>query len=349
MFILFTTEDMLYRICENANSDYVLDLWYRIILSTKQVAIRKEQVDTTNPWIQVLHRMDVDIYAEQEWIEKVSANNQLVLDEPTASFLLDLPSDLCQNLQKNYGIACYTTDATPVVPFFANRGWHIDTADSDKEKSWEALLGNLTVPSNSMVIVDRYLFSSNPGETIEDSFTNLVQILSRLLPHSMASGVLDVSIVFDFDAINFRKDKKPDGTEIDLPYLAKRINKLKKEINRSYAYNISLLSINANCLNYDKTHNRKIFSNYYIIRAEHKIKAYNERKRALCDQELTFSYIFSDGLNDRSSIPEKSKDNTIKTLKEILQSESKAVKPSLLIYRNGQNISISEYANVLLQ
>lgn len=348
MFILYTTEDMLYRICENANSDCVLDLWYKIILSTKQVAIQKGQIDTENFWIQVLHRMGVSIYAEQEWIDSVCADNKTVLEEPTASFLLDLPSNLTQNLQSNYGIACYTTGTTPVMPFFANRGWHVDTTDSDKEKSWEALLGDLAIPSNSLVIVDRYLFSSNPGETIEDSFTNLIQILNRLLPQSMASGVLDVSIIFDFDSINFKKDKKPDGTEIDMPYLAKRINKLKKEVNRPYAYNISLISINANCLNYDKTHNRKIFSNYYIIRAEHKIKAYNEKKRALCDQELTFSYIFSDGLNDRSSIPEKSKESTIKTLQEILLSESKAIKPSMLIYRNGQNIPISEYSNVLL-
>ena len=349
MFILYTTEDMLYRICENASSDCVLDLWYKIILFTKQVAVRKEQIDTTNPWIQVLHRMDVKIYAEEEWLEEVSANNQLVLEEPTASFLLDLPSDISLNLQNNYGIACYTTGATPDMPFFANRGWHIDTADSEKEKSWEALLGDLAIPSNSIVIVDRYLFSSNSGETIEDSFTNLIQILNRLLPQSMASGVLDVSIVFDFDTINFKKDKKPDGTEIDMPYLAKRINKLKKEINRPYAYNISLLSINASCLNYDKTHNRKIFSNYYIIRAEHKLKAYNEKKRTLCDQELTFSYIFSDGLNDRSSVPEKSKGQTIKALKELIDSEAKAIKPSMMIYRNGQNIPISEYSNVLLK
>ena len=107
MFILYTTEDMLYRICENASSDCVLDLWYKIILSTKQVAVQKEQIDTTNPWIQVLHRMDVKIYAEEEWLEEVFANNQLALEEPTASFLLDLPRDISQNLQNNYFLLKY--------------------------------------------------------------------------------------------------------------------------------------------------------------------------------------------------------------------------------------------------
>ena len=348
MFILYTTEDMLYRICENASSDSVLDLWYKIILSTKQVAIQKNQIDTENTWIRVLHRMGVSIYTEQEWLENVVADNQHVLEEPTASFLLDFPSNLLKKLQNNYGIACFDAKSITSSPFFTNRGWHVDTDDDDKVKSWDALLGDLAIPSNSIVIVDRYLFSSAHGESIEDSFTNLKQILEKLLPISMAPDILDVTIVYDFDTINFKKDKKLDGSEIDMPYLAKRINKLKKEISRPYAYNISLISINSKCLNYDTTHNRKIFSNYYIIRAEHKIKSYNEKGKSLCYHALTFSYIFYDGLYDISSIPEKSKDSTIKAIQEIIKSESKAIMPSMIIYRNGQHIPITEYSNVLL-
>lgn len=339
---------MLYRICENANSDYALNIWYKIILSTKQVAIETKQINQENAWIKILHRMGVKIYAELEWLENVYSNNQLVLEEPTATYLLDIPADIALSLKNYYGIICIPIKSFNSLPLYTERGWHINTSDSEKDKSWKALIGDLSIPSNAIIIIDRYLFSSNTGETIEDSFTNLSQILECLLPQSSAHGVIDVSIIFDFDTINFKKDRKPDGNEIDMSYLAKRTNKLKKEINRSYAFNISLLSINSNCLNYDKTHNRKILSNYYIIRADYKIKAYNARRKSLCDQELTFSYIFSDGLNDRSSIPEKTKDNTIEAIREIIDSEAKAVKPSMLIYRNGISIPISEFSNVLL-
>ncbi len=345
MFILYTTEEMLYRICQEASSEPIYDLWYRIILSTKQVAIDKQQVNTQNEWIQVLHKIGVKIFTEQEWLERVFQDNDLVIEEPTASFLLDLSQEHINNLRDKYGMACYATNSLDKPPFFSNRGWHINTSDPDQEKSWNALLSGLSIPSNSIIILDRYFFSSNAGESIEDSFTNLRQILELLLPPTSKNGLLDVSIIFDFGTI---KDKKLDGGDLDMAYLAKRINKIKKDINRPYAYNISLISINANCLNYEKTHNRKIFSNYYIIRAEHKLKAYNERRGALCDQELTFSYIFSDGLYDRSTIPEKTKDQTIKTLQEIIKSELKAIEPQMEIYRNGKRIPISDYTNILL-
>ena len=349
MFILYTTEDMLYRICEKANSDCVCDIWYKIILSTKQVAIDREDINTDNQWIQILHRMGVNIYAEHEWIKSISNDNSRVLEEPTATFLLDFPAELSNVFQVKYGILCYSTAMNTQPPFFTKRGWHIDTSDIDKPKSWEALLSDLSIPSNSIVIVDRYLFSSNPGETIKDSFTNIIQILDKMLPQTLADGTLDVSIIFDFDTINFKKDRKKDGNNIDMSYLANQVNKLKKDINRPYAYSISLISINSNCLNYDITHNRKIFSNYYLIGAEHKIKAYNSHKET-CTQVLSFSYIFSEGLNnnDRSTIPEKTKDNTINRIKEIIKSELNAKEPSMQIYRNGREIRIKEYSNVLL-
>ena len=340
---------MLYRICENASSNDALDCWYKIIVNTKQVALSTNELDITNTWIQQLHKMGITIYAEKEWLDKMFSSNDIIIEEPTAAYMLDIPQSACDKLKHDFGVLCYSTDKTISIPIFTGRGWHIDTSDTDKEKSWKALLSDLSIPSNAIIIVDRYLFSSSAGETIEDSFFNLKQILELLLPQSINNGIFDVSLFFDFSSINFNKDKKPDGTTIDMAYLAKRVNKIKKDINRAYPFSLSLISVSSNCLNYDKTHNRRIISNYYIVRAEHKIKAYNERRGPLCNQDLSFSYIFSDGLYDRSTIPEKSKDSTLNALKETLESAQKAKNPEVIIYRNGQKIDISDYTNILLK
>ena len=344
---------MLYRICEKASSNSIFDSWYKIIINTKQVALSTNELDTDNPWIQHLHKIGIAIYTEQEWLDNLVTNYNMVLEEPTAAYMLDIPKSVCDKLLQDYGVLCFPVDSNVPAPIFINRGWHIDTSDPDKEKSWNALLSDLSIPSNSIIIVDRYLFSSGVGETIEDSFFNLHQILELLLPQTINNGILDVSLFFDFSSINFKKDKKPDATDIDMAYLAKRVNKIKKDIKRTYPFSITLVSVSSNCLNYDKTHNRRIISNYYIVRAEHKIKAYNSRNKALCDQDLSFAYIFSDGLNDKSTIPEKSKDNTLKALKATLESAQKVennnLAPEVEIYKNGQKIPISKYFNVLLK
>lgn len=349
MFILYTTEGMLYHICQEANSNSVCKTWYQIITKTKQVAIDKDEYDVTNEWVQQLHRMGVKIYSEKEWLDRVREDNRSILEEPTAAYILDIPESEAQFLNKEYGVWCQSILKDLESPIFIEPDWYIETSDETKEKNWNALLSGLSVPTNTIILLDRYLFSSESGENIEDSFTNIKQILNLLLPKKVAGNILDVSIIFDFEKINFKKDKKPDGTDITMAYLAKRINKLKGEIKREYPYNISLISISRNCPEYDKTHNRRILSNYYLVTADHKLKAYRENK-ALCEQNLTFLYIFSKGLvNPRSSMPEVTRHNTIGYIKKILEAEKKAKKSEVIIYRNGKEISISEYSNTLLQ
>ena len=67
---------------------------------------------------------------------------------------------------------------------------------------------------------------------------------------------------------------------------------------------------------YEETHDRFIISNYFVIHASHKIKAFNAQQKSLCAQKLTFDYLYSEGIeeDDISSTPEVSQDRVLKAL-----------------------------------
>lgn len=148
------------------------------------------------------------------------------------------------------------------------------------------------------------LFSSEVGESIDDSLFNLEQILDNLLPVRCADNIMQVTLIFDFSTFKHERDKKGDGSNYTFKSLAERVNKVKRNV-RTYVYTLELLSINSDCYRYEDTHDRRIIANLNITEALHKLKAFTSDKRSLCGQNITFKRLFEEGLEygDKSTLP----------------------------------------------
>lgn len=321
MFVVYTTEDNLIRLCsEKENS------WYKIIMKIKEVVVSTnngDNWDTTNQLLQTLHRAGVSICTgDNDFINQIATNHpEYVLEDPCAAYLLDIDKEKAEKIQNKYGVICQPQ--TEDRNILTQEGWEIDTAAcAQEQKSWKSFFAGHNCPLNSLVIIDRYFFSSEAGETIEYSLHNLRQILDALLPASCPDNVIQVSIVFDFTKFNHNID----GRGYTLQTLAEKVNRVKRSV-REYAYTLELLSINSNCYNYEDTHNRRIIANFSVTSALHKLKAFYEQNQSLADQYITFRRLFEKGLNegDKSTAPAFSQAIILDKIKDIISTSKSTI------------------------
>jgi hypothetical protein len=79
---------------------------------------------------------------------------------------------------------------------------------------------------------------------------------------------------------------------------------------------LEILGITPDSDIYDELHNRRIVSNYYIIKVEHKLAAFNKNV-STCLQTITPQVLFTvDSLNKNSTPPLKAIDHAIATIRD---------------------------------
>lgn len=319
MFTLYTTEDKLTELCLEGGT------WYDIIRNQRTIYVcndsDEEEWDISNEILMNLYRGGVEIEVDNELAEDIKNDTKSVLELVNPAYILDYSEQEATEISRKYGVIFLPTQNTP-EPAIAETGWTLDTSDDSKEQSWDFFLSGIKTKYNSLVIIDRYFFSSEYGESLEDSKFNLRSILNILLPKEQMHK-FTVSIIFDIT----KADK-------EMQELATEVNKIKKTLVGHTSFDMELISIDSNCYNYDKTHDRFIVSNYFVIDAAHKIKAFKTDKTVLTEQNIHFKYLYSEGIreNDKSSKPEVSQDRILKAVCDAIHTS----KREMLHAANGQ-------------
>lgn len=319
MFTFYTTEDKLTELCLEGGT------WYDIIRNQRTIYVcndsDEEEWDISNEILLNLYRGGVEIEVDNEVAEDIKKDTKNVLELVNPAYILDYSEQEATEISRKYGVIFLPTQNTP-EPAIAETGWTLDTSDDSKEQSWDFFLSGIKTKYNSLVIIDRYFFSSEYGESLEDSKFNLRSILNILLPKEQMHK-FTVSIIFDIT----KADK-------EMQELATEVNKIKKTLVGHTSFDMELISIDSNCYNYDKTHDRFIVSNYFVIDAAHKIKAFRTDKTVLTEQNIHFKYLYSEGIreNDKSSKPEVSQDRILKAICDAMHTS----KREMLHAANGQ-------------
>lgn len=215
MFKLYTTEDKLTEFCLEGGT------WYDIIRNQKKIFVcndsEEEIWDETNSVLMNLHRAEIEIEVDNKLAEDIKNDAQNVLKLVNPAYILDYSEQEAAEISKKYGVIFLSTQNTP-EPAIAEAGWTQDTSDDSKEQSWSYFLSGIKTKYNSLVIVDRYFFSSESGrgESMEDSRFNLRSILDVLLPQKQMHN-FTVSIIFDITK-----------ADVGMQELSTEVNKIKK-------------------------------------------------------------------------------------------------------------------------
>ena len=261
--------------------------------------------DNVSPISQLLKDGFIRPCAAKQLISEIESNPIKVLEDPNAVYFLDISAQDAANIQKQYGVICKNENE---IDDHELEEWkEYISVKGETGVSWrEFLKGIRNMPTNSIIISDRYLFKSDnkPQEGWDGgSYTGIdsaVDIIDGILPDTFSSqATYNVLILY-----SSRPNKNQyESCKIPFNKLAKRLSGKIKEL-RNYKIKVELLSIDFGYQYYDITHNRRVITNYHIIRTEHELKAFANNK-SMCSQTLNWDSLFSKGLLDNNSSPIK--------------------------------------------
>lgn len=350
MLSIYTTEKIVTSIFQDSDDKY--EAWYDFITKlrpTMNVLLNEDTDYEDNDYNPVyMFEKDYDINVEPEYLDEVGENAYLSLvmslapdtiKNPHAIFLLDIEESQAERISKKYGVICHSFNSSPATNPIFQEGIEKNVEKKEKGRGWHEILpANAVFPSNSLVFVDRYLFSKDSGGiTGQDGINNAYEVLNRILPPQLG---VDYHILFVFDASTLSMHR---GDTFDS--ISAQLNNLVKRLVRPYNIVMESVSIDHNDLNYDETHNRHILSNYFIVRVDRSLKAFRPT-HSLYSQSIFLDWGASKGIihSKRSDAPAKALGKYIKEIKVAIGQLKKSV-GQVPFAKNGDILSIKDISH----
>ena len=259
------------------------------------------------------------------------AHPENVLKNPSALYILDIPSADALAIQRMYGVMCLSSGAPDITPLIDINDEHTTEKKVSLGRGWDSVLDSVEhLPSNALILNDRYLFKTT-NAVYGNGFDNIRSILTELLPRELNTKY-HIAVIFDRD-------------EIDPLYnfnsIAKRLNDLVLEFKKPYEIVTEVLGLSEGKEIYYKFHNRRIVSNYFVVKMDYTLAAFNKTE-GTSEQTIIPQVLFTeDSLNKNSSAPLKS----MQQITKALQSFSDSLKSSSMDHNsysyaiNGQQKS----------
>ena len=290
------------------------------------------------------------------FIQDVISGSKSISEKPFGVFILDIEPQKALKMQRENGVICMSSDKIDDDILTLIDPCTKVYAEGEKGKWSEVLVGvkSGSFVSNSIIINDRNLFAndrqltnSHTGEKYDDTagIDNIAAILDEIIPNEL--GVpYHVAILCDYECV-----KTTNG--LTHKSVSEKINKIKKKLNRTFPIEIEIVFIKDGDNRITApTHNRRIISNYFILRADHKICAFKSGI-SLCGQNVSIDKLYSRGLFDKSDPPAKDHKMSVMQYRLIrqflLEYEGRGIGSTYYTFRqNGQEKTITELKNRLL-
>ena len=302
MFLIHITEKALEEICLGKYPNWlaIAKMQTKIVISVYNNEIF---LDDENPINIFMKSYGVSVEPNNDYIEKIPQDHKSVLNNPCGAFLLDIDEKTAKQIELDYGVICQSTKNVNDNSLIYSK--EISSEEREEIHNWTNFLQYIkSTPSNTLLVNDRYLFA-NDDNIHKNGIHNAAKIIDAILPADFKS---DYHVLFVFDSLKL----KPGITFSNIA------NWLNKEIRgiRTYPIKLEMISVKMNSYLYEHTHNRRIISNYSIIRSEHKFNAFYESK-CLCSQTLNCDMLYSKGISNDSDCPIKPYLKMINDLKSI--------------------------------
>ena len=305
MFKVFISASSLERMCldEMDKEKNKQSSWFMILSKQNVIYLDRNIWDEwlskgddylAEPLYQFSLSNDIEFRTSNTDFNKTNVDNSSVfLKEPQGALLLDVDKETAESIQKKYGIICQSTDSLTTCPL-AQEEVKFSLRDNEITCSWQDIFAGMKqVPSNTLIIVDRYIFSyeridDDRQSTCIDGLKNIQNILMSALPEELSCDY-HVLIMFDSGSVDHK---------FEMVKFAQALEFIKnKVLKRPYKIIIELYSITSKCDHYRCTHNRKIISNYYKAEAPHMFKAFSATGEAFCTENIRIDSAYTFGLH----------------------------------------------------
>lgn len=258
----------------------------------------------------VLKKQPVTVLSKAE-TERLKNKPEDVLKHPSSLYILDIPKETAENIQRDYGVICLSGDNPDISLLIDINDEHTTEEREPLEKGWDSVLNSVEhLPSNGLILTDRYLFN-NDNPNYGNGFDNVRSILTELLPDELNTTYY-ITIIFDKDHIN---------ESYDFNSISKELNSIVDSFRQKCNYPITLevLGITNKNRMYHHLHNRRIVSNYFVVKMDYSLAAFN-KTIGTAEQTIIPQVLFTeDSLTGVSSPPLKSLQQITKNLKKFSQ------------------------------
>lgn len=223
-----------------------------IYINCTNEVLNKIISDTESDISQFCLRNDIEIIAAKDIFDIVGKDIDKLSDCARGMYFLNVTPEEAENLSYKYGVIVQSDSKYNDNIFQFSYRKHTEKGEKydGVENGWKNLLANLKIlPSNSLVVTDRYLFGDKEKD-IKPGIENLKMVLDALLPTKLYTSFHILVI--------FRKHNKLHG---------ERLNQICGQI-KSYLKNIRNYDIKFEMISDDTIHPRKIISNYYVLNCD---------------------------------------------------------------------------------
>lgn len=257
----------------------------------------------------LLNKQSLQLLKEAD-TERYKKHPENVLKNPTALYILDIPAANALAIQRMYGVMCLSSSAPDISPLIDVNDEHTTEKKVALGRGWDSVLDSVEhLPSNALILNDRYLFKTT-NAVYGNGFDNIRSILTELLPRELNTKY-HVAVIFDRDEIDPLYNFKS---------ISKRINDIALEFKMPYEIVTEVLGLSEGKDIYYKFHNRRIVSNYFVVKMDYTLAAFNKTE-GTSEQTIIPQVLFTeDSLNKSSSAPLKSMQQITKALKSFSDS-----------------------------
>lgn len=205
MFKVFISATSLEKLCvdEMAKDEKDQSEWFLILSKQKAIYVDKDiyaDIEADDPLFIFSESYQIS-FKEADFDFNDSKNQEAILNHSDSAFLLDLDEVTVSNLQQKLGVICQSTnDLRDCV--LATPSTTLSLITGEKKHSWKELFQSVSrVPSNSLVIIDRYVFGfQKPNHGYLEGIENIKSIIQNVLPKDLNAPYHILLIVDETDS-----------------------------------------------------------------------------------------------------------------------------------------------------
>lgn len=196
-----------------------------------------------------------------------------------------------KDIENRTGILCHLASNFEACKLF-DRSYLLPLEENENPVSWGNVFGNVILPTKNVIICDRYLFSREERMDATKDYKEAIENIESILDIVTASGydgLHHATVIFDANEMGVAES-----------YKLRRMEEIAQELQK-YVYNkflhrtqilLDLVSVERRTENYDITHDRYIFGDYFTVSATRSICAFLNNN-SFRTQGLNRSTLFS--------------------------------------------------------
>lgn len=327
--------------------------WGKIISKQGVVYISEDdpsQLLDENGVLWQIEMSGIHLEPSTEYIQKILDGTKSISEKPFGVFILDIEPHKALKMQQENGVICMSSDAIDENILALIDPCVKEYEEGEKGKWSDVLVGVKadTFVSNSVIINDRNLFANDGLKTNHHTgestpgIDNIAAVLNEIIPSELCVPY-HVAILCDYECVKI-------ANGLTHKSVAEKVNKIKKKLNREFPIEIEIIFIKDGDSRITKvTHNRRIISNYFILKADHKICAFKSGM-SLCAQNILIDRLYSKGLSDTSDPPAKGHRVCVsqyRSIRQLLVEHESRGNMYYTLRQNGQEKSITQIKNRL--